>query len=1002
VNNELEMNIFLPQEIQSKTELELIANVKYQIVGSKDSNPIIGSKQDGILGSHLLTLDDVELNAEDGYFLLSNSEGLDLSKLDKKKTYTGKEIFSQIIPQGINSSKKKDGKFIFQVQNGELKIGSLNKGTVSAKKNSLVHYIWDKYSGDETRKFIDNTEKLAIHYLEHRGYTIGFQDCFLDMKVMEDIRNKIREKLLELNYEITEMENQSDMLSYETYESSIFGSLSAFGANTYKIAGDNLTKDNNFYLVTNGAQSKGNETNIGKMVACLSQSSIDGKRPRNKVNGRASVHFHYNDDTAIARGFISNNLLTGMTGHEYFFHSMGGREGQIDTAVKTAATGYIERKLIKTMEDLLITYDGTVRNSTGQIVQFLYSDNGIDQTVQADVKIPSLMMNNEKIKEFYLLTEKELKETKTSQKMNQEYYKLLTETRDKVRQCYMTASLDKVMRESFLLPVNMERLTQGVTDDSRKIVYDLTGDYILEKIQEILVDKHTDLIAKMNDKKLRQLQMENELLSKLQMKLALLDYLSPKKCVYQYKINKTIFDELIDEIKKSFLKAVVNPGEMVGIITAQSLGEPVTQMNMNSRHFAGVASKKKVTAGVPRIEELLSYSKNIKAPAMTLFLDKENRENEALAKTISSFLNHIKVGELINKAEIYYYQEDTKDELSQQINEDQVGNPFFFNNTKKVLSQFPWLIRLELDREKMLDLEVVMLDIKTKILGYYYNVTQNLKSLKKEEKEVWASINGGAILSNLDTSDTPTIHIRLGLNNVNFPILTNFLKVILEEVKLKGIDKIDNGFYSKELYTEFTDKGDAVQQKQYLITTDGININEVRKFKFLDQNKTFINDTETILRYYGIEAARNFLAIELFRTFETNAVSLNFNHLSVLADLITFTGEIVSIDRHGNNRLDLDPMARSTFERTMEHFINASIFNEKDKVRATSSKVMVGQVIPGGTGCFDLILDTDKLANSEYLDDEYQGRTTFEGLMSNPFMDDLLETDQVNVDFLTN
>lgn len=1476
------MNLFLPQEVQTRTELEMIANVKYQIVGAKDSNPIIGCQQDGVTGSYLVTLDDVRIPAEDVAFMLANTESADLSKLSKKKIYTGKEVFSAIIPDGINSLEKKDGKTRFQVKDGNLLIGNLNKAKVASKKNSLIHFVWDKKGGEVTRKFIDDIQKLVLNYLLVDGFTVGFGDCFIDKKVMDDIRKQIQEKMLETNYEITEMENQADSISYDTYEANLAGDLNSFGSNLHKLAGDNLPKDNGFYVLSFGAKAKGSQLNIGKMVSCMSQQSVEGKRPKKRVNGRALTHFHYNDDTPQARGFAANNFLTGLRGHEYFFHSMGGREGLIDTAIKsvtwetpivliengepkyteigkwidnlldnnkdkvkhyterdmelldtdnmyipttdyegnvswgkisavtrhdpgkelyeiktsggrsvivteskslliwnerinefrekltpeikigdlvpvtetlknppiikkyvdmrnylhpnkyvygsdynkaidmmefemknrkhipsgwwntnngntfslpftkksslqrskvranqdnielgyiypygaqrgivkipdkfelneingifiglfiaegncdknsiritnindniiefvknwfenhkikfdisskqnkiggisrsirgysgilstflkefvghraenkfipseafiasdifikgllngyfsgdgcvtknsidassaskrlieginmlcsrfgiygkayttilkknnigtksikpshrlrisaqwakrfseeitllhedknlkmkskkwieshrnfkvlnnvvldniieinkidikdhpkvydltipetfnfglanglqvrdTASTGYIQRRLVKTMEDLMVNYDGTVRNSSGQIIQFIYGDNGIDQTVQADNRFYCLEEDNKTLESKYIMTDKEVKQTKTSPKSNQTYKKEFITLRDKIRESYIEGSLESSMTEGFLLPINLYRMVQDEMDETRKLKYDLTGDYILEQINEILVDPKTDLIAKQIETSLRKLQDENEHLAKQVVKLGMLEYLSPKRCIYEYHLNKDQFDRLIQDIKQSFLKAVVNPGEMVGVIAAQSIGEPCTQMTLNTKHFAGVAGKSAATSGVPRIEEIFGYSKNIKTPIMTMYFDKENDQNEDLGKTITSSMNHITIRELINNVEIYYYDEKSKSELNDKIKGDEISTKgAFFLNTKKNIEQFPWLIRLELDREKMLDLEVVLLNIKTRILSYYYGVIQNTKTMKRDEKEIWQTITGGVVLSNLDTSDVPTIHIRLGLNNINFQILTKFLKIVLDDVKLKGVGKISSAVFTKELKPSYDEKtGELLKKKIVEINTAGINMEEVRKYRFIDHNKTYLNDMETIRKYYGMEAVRSFLIIELARTFKTGGVGVpNYAHLSMIADLMTYTGEVVSVDRHGANRVDLDPMARASFERTMDHFVNASIFNEKDKIRATASKIMVGQVIPGGTGAFELVLDTEKLANSEYLDDEYQGRTTFDGFQANPFMEDILQTDKVNVDFLT-
>ena len=664
----------------------------------------------------------------------------------------------------------------------------------------------------------------------------------------------------------------------------------------------------------------------------------------------------------------------------------------------TSSTGYIQRKLIKALEDLRVTYDGTVRNSNGTLVEYNYGNTGIDQLVQSSNKIYTILYSNKDIENKLGMSDKELKQSKSDKKVNSKYVSMMIELRDKVRRNSIDSVMNyKTIEDSFLLPVNLYRIVQDKSDDNRKVKFDLSYQYILTKIEEILTDDKTSLMSKQ-----AKFQEVDETSSKTIFKLALMEYLSPKKCLFEYNLNKEQFDEIVEEVKIAFLKAVVNPGEMVGVITAQSIGEPVTQLNLDSKHSAGMAKgASKANSGVPRIEEILSYSKNIKTPMVSLYLKEPN--NDKLAFRITNYLNQIKIGDLISKAEIYYYN-DTKSDLDEMLKNDKVENPFFFNNQRKNIEQFPWVFRLELDRETLLDKDVVLLDIKTKLTLFYYNVVQDIKSMKKDQKEIWENIIGGAVLSNLDTSDVPTIHIRLGFINFNFPMITKLLKIFLNDVYLKGVNGITSAFNSKDIMIDINDKTGEIDFRQdydNIITTEGINMDEIRLIKGIDQERIFINDIALVYNTFGIEGARNILITELKRTFSGGGADFNYQHLVVLADLMSYTGEIISIDRHGTNKMELDPLARASFERTMEHFVNASIYNQKDRVKATSSRIMTGRVIPGGTGSFELLLDTNKIANSEFLDDEYQGRVNFDAFKDNELFKDIMENDDLNVDFLT-
>merc|ERR1711871_40842 len=399
-----EMNLFVPQSIQAQTELEMIANVKKQIISAKDSNPIIGCKQDALLGAYHLTLDSTVLTGEEAMSLLMYTTSETYNEIKKDKKYTGAELFSHIIPEGINSKKvNENGDTLFEIKNGIIKKGKLDKSSLSYKKNSIIHYIWDKFGADKTRKFIDDTQRLILNYLMMSGQTVGFGDTLIDDKLLDNIRSIINTKTLEINHQITEMENDSTLLDIGLFEDTMTGDLNTIGGNISKMVADQLDPLNNFALISNSG-SKGSSLNIGQIMGCLGQQIVDSKRIQKRINNRTLPHFQQNDDTPYARGFVKSSYVDGLKSQEFFFHTMGGREGLIDTAIKTAVTGYISRKLIKGMEDIHIEYDGTVRNANNTIIQYCYGDSGCNQSIQTEIKLLLLGMNNEGVRNKYTFT----------------------------------------------------------------------------------------------------------------------------------------------------------------------------------------------------------------------------------------------------------------------------------------------------------------------------------------------------------------------------------------------------------------------------------------------------------------------------------------------------------------------------------------------------------------------------------------------------------------------
>ena len=992
-----EMNIHLAQSIQARNELKRIANVKYQIIGVKDSNPIIGCQQDALSGAFLLTQKDVKITGRDAANILANTSSETKENIEMNKEYSSQEVFSHIIPSGINNIKKNDkGEETFRIKDGELLVGILDKTSLSTAKNSIIHFIWDKYGPNKTRRFIDDVQKLVLNFLLHRGLTVSFKDAFLDDAFEDQIKKILDNAVLENKYILTQFENEVDQISPVIIESNLYAQMNAIGANIGATLKNNLGIYNFFWaIVQSGA--KGSETNLQQMMACIGQQSLEGRRIQKKVEGRSLIYFHKDDDTPEARGFTRSSLLDGLKGYEAFIFTSAGREGLIDTAIKTAQTGYIQRKLIKGLEDISIKYDGTNRNSRGVIIQYVYGENGINQACQTEVKLSIMDMDNKKLNDTFSFTEEQMKKLekkhnisiKDLKKINDKYLEKMKTYRDDMRIIQCKALMNfKTMEEKFMIPVNLFRITQDYSAKGENL--ELTPQEIENSIEEFLTSAETKLLPGASRGIKRLINDDKSL--KYILEIALYEYLSPNKCIFDYGLSKAKLNNLWKEITLSFVKAMAEPGEMVGILAAQSIGEPTTQLNLNTKHFAGVASKSGAASGVPRIIELLSFSKNIKTPQMIIYFDDNIRSNKSSVNKIASYFKYLSINQLIDSAEIYYdIGTDNK------LTSDNVSTPFFVNNQKADLSSLPFVFRIKMNLEKMLDKETTLLDIKTKFISFWYKNYTNTKTMKKTEKDIFNKISRCAILSNSTADKEQIIHIRFSMSSFNYQSLVDFLNIVLEDITLKGIDGINDINIEETRVLVFNkDTGATEVDKEFVVSTSGINLEKLRYMKNINHSRVSINDIYTVYRHYGIEATRQILMIEYIKVLGDK---LNSTHLSVLVDMMTHNGETTSIDRHGLSKLDSDPLAKASFEQTMDHFINASIFNEKDTMKSVSSNVMLGKVIPGGTGSFELLLDTYKLENSEYTSDETGGRITFTPLEEDSILKDIIKYGINQADF---
>ena len=977
------MNIHLAQSIQARNELKRIANVKYQIIGVKDSNPIIGCQQDALSGAFLLTQKDVKVKGSDAAHILCNTGSTTKYELDMDKYYTGQEVFSHIIPKGINNLKKNDkGDISFQIKDGNLLTGLLDKASLSVSKNSIIHFIWDKYGPNKTRQFIDDAQKLILNYLLNRGLTISFKDAFLDPVFEDQIKKLLDNTVLENKYILTQYENDVDQISPQIIEADLYSKMNAIGSDVGGTIKKNLDVSNFFWaLVVSGA--KGSDTNLQQMMACIGQQAIEGRRIMKKIEGRSLVYFHKDDDTPEARGFTRSSLLDGLKGYEAFIFTAAGREGLIDTAIKTAQTGYLQRKIIKGLEDISIKYDGTNRNSRGVIIQYVYGENGINQASQTEIKLNIMDMDNKKLETTFSFTDEQLKKLEKKHKIslkdfNSKYINKMKKYRNEMREIQKNALINfKTMEEKFMLPVNLFRLTQDYSSKTESL--DLTPEEITSSIEDFLNSPDTKLLPIATTGNARLKQDDRSL--KFILEVALYEYLSPNKCIFDYGLTKEKFNDIWGQIRNSFIKSIAEPGEMVGILAAQSIGEPTTQLNLNTKHFAGVASKSGAVSGVPRVLELLSFSKDIKTPQIAVYFNDDIRSDRQSVNRIASYFKFLSIRQLIDIAEIYYDVGTEKKLIA-----DNVSTPFFVNNQKAELTSLPFVFRIKLN---MLEKETTLLDIKTKFVSYWYKNFTNLKTMRKHEKDIFNKISRCAILSNSTADKEQIIHIRFSMSSFNYQIIVDFLNIVLNNITLKGIDGITDINMEEQRVLNFNDDSGAIKvEKEFVVTTTGINLEKIKYMKGINLTRVTINDIYTVYRHYGIEATRQILIAEYMKVLGDK---LNLTHLSVLVDMMTHNGEITSIDRHGLSKLDSDPCARASFEQTMDHFITAALFNEKDTMKSISSNIMFGKVIPGGTGSFDLLLDTNKLENSEYTADESGGRITYIPLEEDSLLKDIVK-----------
>jgi DNA-directed RNA polymerase II subunit RPB1 len=517
-----------------------------------------------------------------------------------------------------------------------------------------------------------------------------------------------------------------------------------------------------------------------------------------------------------------------------------------------------------------------------------------------------------------------------------------------------------------MLPVNFARIMEtGKNSNYGKTT--LKPEYVMGKLKSILSSSITSLICMSNSQKLdpKSIKFKDEQKAKLSFKGAIYENLSPKRCIKEYKLTKEVFDDIIEDIINSYNKNIIEPGEMVGIIAAESEGECLTQMTLNAFHQAGTAVV--ANMGVPRLKEILNLSKNIKTPFMEIYLTNDLKYNKEMATKIASYIKYTTIGDLITQMDVYY--EPHPQRKGGFMEQDNIKNIFHGIVDKKSscsnkIDNLPWLLRIEIDREKLLNEEVTLLDIKSTFCNTWENRS---KTQKKEEKVILDKIISYAILSNSEDDVKPIIHIRFDMTNFDISIVHGFMNLLSNYFKLKGVSNILNHVdVTEERYVAFDNDNKANPTNQFKIIAEGTNLFDIRYINGIDIYNTICNDLISIYETFGIEACRSYIIKEIQTIYASSSNVVNYHHISLLADMMCFNGFLVSIDRHGMSKSDAEPLTRASFEKSVHQLISASVFGEVDTMKGVSSRIMAGLVIRGGTGYCNIYLDDEIVKNSEY------------------------------------
>ncbi len=988
-----EMNLHMPQDAESDSELRNLAAVPYNLISPANNAPIIGIYQDSMLGSYRMTRENINFGPREAMNLLMLSNRVNTDDLNNKGgVISSFDVLSQIMAP--LSMKYKNKAFdderedfsksnnVLEIRNGKYIRGQLDKSVLGGGTKGLIQRTCNEFGNMNASQFIDDLQNVVTDYMMSSSFSVGISDLKSDTKTKDMIVDAITKKKTEVKNLIDQTQlgvfkNNTGRTNVQEFETQVNNILNKASSDAGKIGLASLDKNNRFVVMVK-AGSKGSDLNISQMISCLGQQNVDGKRIPYGFDQRTLPHYTKYDDTPASRGFVESSYINGLSPQELFFHAMGGRVGLIDTAVKTSTTGYIQRRLVKGLEDLMVGYDMTIRTNKNKIVQFSYGEDSIDTIKVENQVLPIVSMTIQEIYSHYTLPDdtgvnkeigkifeekagKRYKKQKAKlQEKNKQYTDLMLEKRDGIIKNVFKNKGDNVVNlpVAFSYIINNIQGQQAINSSSMVDITPLEAYNMIEatyeKLETMYYTKPTELF-----------------------KVLYYYYLSPKDLLLVKRFNQSAMVVLLDTIVMTYKRAIVSPGEMVGMTAGQSIGETSTQMTLNTFHFAGVASKSNVTRGVPRIEEILSLTGDPKNPSLTVYLKPEDETDREKAQVFMYMLEHTKMDEVVKSVNICFDPDDLNTIISSDQDTIQQYRAFETmisecmeedGGATDIPEKQKWIIRMEMDETIMVEKNITMDDIHYTLNSCYGDDITCVFSDYNSDKLVFRIRMNSVLkpsknaakgnMSPLDQSD-------------QIYVLKNFQEQLLNNTVLRGVKKIKKVTVRK-IVDNIYEQGDVYKKQDiWVLDTVGTNLMEVLALDYIDSSRTFSNDIMEVYRVLGIEAARQAIFNELSEVIEFDGTYINYHHFSVLCDRMSFTSKLISIFRHGINNDNIGPIAKASFEETPEMFLRAARHGELDTFRGVSANIMCGQEGYFGTNSFQVVLDIDTMMkydeSSEYV-----------------------------------
>jgi len=825
-----EMNVHVPQDPASQAEARLLMAVPQHIISAQSNKPSIGLVQDTLIGAWLLSGDDVSLTREQ-LCILHLCLKYPKKPVAAKRRFSGKEALSLLFPETLTYQNAKVG---VEIQRGVLLRGRLCRQTLGTASGSLVHHLWLFHSPSLTQEFLSDCQRLIGKWLQWRGFSIRLSDCEPDAVIRDKIQSLVA--LAESkSLAICENEDLRDNLQ-EVLEEAISSISNKVLTDAGKIVHSRLSEASNalYQDVLSGA--KGSLVNITQLMGLVGQQSVEGQR----VNPEAPL-----GAGLACKGFVRHSYFQGLSSQEFFMHTMAGREGLIDTSVKTSSTGYLQRKLMKGMESIRVLYDKTCRNSRQNIIQFEYGADGYDAVYLVRQMLEPLKLTPERLRTEVHETEWPAMHACWRALLR---IKLKRVCKELPTECYVPVAFDAYFSQLVSGPaaqppeIQPESLLSEVEALCRQLC---SCGFGWRRPLELLLRWH-----------LRYLRVGH------------LSWSSLRRC--------------FAFLRETCARAEVAAGEAIGPLASTSIGEPLTQLTLNTFHKAGIKAHN-VTLGVPRIKELIDCTKNPKTPSMSLVVLPSFSAPESL-EVLKLSLVEFHLCEAVVDARFLlepdFFCSDHSEEDARMVERLQLvyaAPPASFG---------AYVARLKLNPFLLVPRRLTPSDVADLIearCACHVLASEELEDDWILRIRYSALTEGSADARELRTLTEEITH------------------KLCKDLLLCGVPGVQKAVVSPEHFLRFSEDTGVIQEPCYQITTHGSNLSAVFGLGCLDVSRCVSNDVHEVLAVLGIEAATAILFEQFQYTLQFDGSYINERHLLLLVSFMTSLGGLLPVSRHGIN-----------------------------------------------------------------------------------------------------